>query len=306
MVSMTDVDAPGHRIEVTHGDRIIFPDADVTKARVIDYYDRVADRLLPHLYNRPLVMHRFPDGVDGDRFFQKQAPAHFPDWIATAELTRRGGGSVEHVVVCDDAAALRYIVNQGAFELHTLLAPSDRADHPDQLVIDLDPSTPDIGPVVEAARTTRRLLRRLDVPSFVKATGSRGVHIHIPLDGSAGVDDVRTTARRLAERIVDDDPAAFTVVQAKKDRGDRVFIDYLRNGYAQHAVAPYSLRARPTAPVAVPMDWDEVTASSFDPGAFRVDNVFHRLARKRDPWEGWNDVAHRLSDLDGALDRLAT
>lgn len=290
---MTTVEAGDHAVAVTHGDRVVFPAVGATKRDVIDYYARVAGRMLPHLRDRPLVLRRFPQGLAGDGFFQKQAPAHTPDWIRRAELARRGGGSVEHLVVCDDPSALVYLANQGTVEVHTLLARAGAPDHPDQLVLDLDPSTDDRGPVVAAARAVRAVLAERDLPSFVKATGSRGVHVHVPLDGTAGVDRVRDAAHALARAVVARDPGRFTVEFAKADRGDRLFVDWLRNGHGQHAVAPYSLRARPTAPVAGPMDWDEVTSSSFDPQAFTLANVFRRLAQKSDPWAAFG---HRRVD----------
>lgn len=283
-------------IEVSHDDRVVFPEVGLTKGDVVSYYRRVADRIVPHLRGRPLVMYRFPDGVGEDRFFQKQAPSHFPSWIDTVSVPRRSGGTVDQVV-CNDAASLLYVVNQGAFELHTLLTPADRLDHPDQLILDLDPSTPDVADVVAATRAVRAVLDEVGVNAVAKSTGSRGVHVHIPLDGSGHIDDVHDAARRLAEHVVERDPDRFTVAQAKADRGDRVFIDWLRNGYGQHAVAAYSVRARPTAPVALPMDWDEVTAASFDPRRFTVANAVRRLSQKRDPWESFGVVRHSLDDL---------
>lgn len=290
--------AAAHEVEVTHGDRVIFPDAGVTKHDVVEYYRRVADRMIPHLRDRPLVMRRFPDGLDTDAFFQKQAPEHFPDWVDTVTIQRRQGGAVDHVV-CNDADTLAYVVNQGAFELHTLLVPAGRPEHPVLLVLDLDPSTDDLAPVVDAASAVREVLHDAGVTAHVMSTGSRGVHVRIPLDGATDVDEVHDVARHLARRVVERDPDRFTIAQSRAERGDRVFVDWLRNAYGQHAVAPYSVRARPGAPVALPMDWDEVTSSRFDPRAFTVRNVFRRLAQKGDPWAGDGSVAYDARDLRG-------
>jgi bifunctional non-homologous end joining protein LigD len=287
-----------HEVEVTHGDRVIFPDAAVTKDEVVAYYRRIADRMIPHLRNRPLVMRRFPDGLGTDAFFQKQTPQHFPDWVDTVTIPRRQGGTVEHVV-CNDADTLIYVVNQGAFELHTLLVPADRPEHPDLLVLDLDPSTDEIAPVIDAASAVRAVLEDLGVTADPMATGSRGVHVRIPLDGSADVDEVHDVARALARRVVDRRPDRFTIAPSRAERGDRVFVDWLRNGYGQHAVAPYSIRARPGAPVALPTDWDEVTSSRFDPRAFTVGNVFRRLGQKDDPWVDDGSVAYDARALGG-------
>lgn len=299
---MPTIELGQHSIEVSHGDRIVFPDVGITKQDVIDYYLWAAEYMAPHVRGRPLVMLRFPNGLDGDHFFQKQASDHFPDWISRVELPRRSGGEVEHAVVCDDAATIVYVANQGAFELHTLLVDGSRPEHPDQLILDLDPSTDELGPVIGAARTVREVLGDLDVPSFVKSTGSRGVHVHLPLDGAVDIDRVHDVAGVLADRVAEQDPGSLTTAHAKKDRGDRVFVDWLRNGYGQHAVAPYSVRARPGAPVAVPMDWSEVTDSGFDPRRYTIRNVRRRLAQKDDPWLGFGT---ETCDADALRERLA-
>ena len=247
------MDLDGRTIEVSNEEKVFFPDEGITKGEIIDYYRRIADLVLPFLDDRPLVLRRFPDGITDSGFFQKDTPDHFPDWIETTSLDKEEGGTVTHVVATG-AATLVYVANQGAIELHTLLARADSPHQPDQLILDLDPFTDDVSDVIAATRTVREVLQEMGVRSFVKSTGSRGVHVLIRLDAKAGFDDARALARDLADTIAAQQPDRLTTAVSKRARGDRVFVDWLRNSYGQHAVAPYSVRALPGAPVAVPLD----------------------------------------------------
>ena len=300
---MTTARVDGREVSLSNLDKVLFPDVGITKGEVVRHHLDLADRLLPHLRDRYLVLRRYPDGIDHDGFFQKQAPDHLPDWIRTARIDKREGGSTDHIV-CDDAATLAVVANLGTIELHTLLAPVGRPSHPDRLIIDLDPSTEDLSPVVEGARALRRLLRSLDVRATVSSTGSRGVHVHVLLDGEATFDDTRELAGRLADAVVDAHPDRFTTAHRKADRGDRLFLDVLRNGYGQHAVVPFSLRARPGAPVSVPLRWSEATSSSFDPRHTTLRTVQRRLAAQRsDPWTGRERHRYSVASLHDRLDR---
>lgn len=299
------MDLDGHTIEVSNEEKIFFPDEGITKGEIVDYYRRIADLVLPFLADRPLVLRRFPDGITDSGFFQKDTPEHFPDWIETTTLDKEEGGTVTHVVATG-AATLAYVANQGAIELHTLLARADNPHQPDQLILDLDPSTDDVSDVIAATGTVREVLEEMGVRGFVKSTGSRGVHVLIRLDAKAGFDDARALARDLAETVAAQQPDRFTTAVSKRARGDRVFVDWLRNSYGQHAVAPFSVRALPGAPVAVPLDWDEATNQSFDPRRYTMRNVFRRLASKQDPWAGMARHTYSVSGLRSRLDSLAS
>lgn len=281
---MTAVRVGSHTLEVANADKVLFPEDGITKGAVVDYYRRIADLMVPHLEGRPLALHRFPDGIKGDGFFQKSAPEYFPDWIETVELRRERGGTVTHVV-CNDAATLVYLAEQAVLVPHRLLVAATAPRNPVEVIVDLDPAGDDPRTVRLAGRILRDLLAEIGVTSFVKSTGSKGLHIHIPLDGSDGFDEARAFARDLARALVDREPDRLTVEQRKVNRKGRLFVDWLRNSYGQHAVAPYSLRALPGAPVAVPLDWDEATSDQFDPRRYRLSNVFRRVGRKRDPWQ---------------------
>jgi bifunctional non-homologous end joining protein LigD len=297
---MTAVRVGSHTVEVSNLDKVLFPDDGITKGDVVEYYRRVAPQMLPHLEDRPLALHRFPDGVERQGFFQKTAPDYFPDWIETVELPRERGGTVRHVV-CNDAATLVYLADQVVLVLHRLLVTAAAPRSPVELILDLDPASDDPPGVQSAARLVRELLDDLGITGYVKSTGSKGVHVHVPLDGSDSFEIMRGFARDLAREIVRRDPDDLTIEQRKANRKGRLFVDWLRNSYGQHAVAPYSLRALPGAPVAVPIDWDEATAGDFDPRRYRLSNVFRRLGRKRDPWEGMRRHAHSVSSLARSL-----
>lgn len=291
----------GHEIELSNLDKILFPDSGITKGDLVDYYRRIAPVALPHWRGRPLSMHRFPDGIGEDGFFQKEVPGYFPDWIDRIELPKQDG-TVTYAVA-DNAATLVYLANQGCITPHLSLARRDKPDHPDRLIFDLDPSDDDFAKIQRAAKRVRALLDDLDMASFVQTSGSRGLHVVVPLDRSADFDEARTFARDAAERLVERYPQEFTVEQRKDKRGDRVFLDYLRNAYGQTSVAPYAVRAIEGAPVATPLRWSEAGAGDLDPRKYTLRNIFRRLSRIDDPWE---QLPRRRYSISAAAKRLAT
>lgn len=291
-----------HTIEVGNPDKVLFPKAGITKRDLVEYYQRIGEEMLPHVRGRPVTMHRFPDGIDGSGFYQKNTPDYFPDWIRTVEVTKEGG-TVTHVIV-DDTATLVYLADQACITPHVWLSTVDHLDRPDRLVFDLDP--PDEGGLDTlrlAARAVRDLLDEFDLRSRLMTTGSAGYHIVVPLDGKRRFDDVREFAHRSAKLLAARHPNELTVEQRISNRSDRVFLDYLRNGYAQTTVAPHAVRAIPEAPVATPIEWDEL--ASVEPRAYRLDSIFRRLGQKADPWlddgigaQSLDTAAERLDDLD--------
>ena len=295
-------------VSLSKPDKVLFPADDghdaLTKADLFDYATRIADRMIPLIADRPAVLQRFPDGIDGDGWYQKHTPKHFPDWIPTVELPKRGGGTVRHPVV-DSADALRYVVNQGTVSVHVLGGSVGRPDVPTELLIDLDPSIDDPGQVVEATAAVRGLLGDLDVAGFVKTTGSRGVHVHVPLRGDATFDAVAAVGHHLGALLARRHPDLLTVEFSKVDRGDRLFVDTLRNAPAQHAVAPYTLRPRPGAPVAVPLRWDEVD-SSWTPDSTPLRSLFRRLGSLADdPWESLDDHRVEAATIASRLESIS-
>jgi bifunctional non-homologous end joining protein LigD len=236
-------------------------------------------------------MQRFPDGIEGPEIQQKQAPDYFPDFVARARVPRKRGGSVEHVVI-ENLETLVYLAGQACVTPHVWLSRTDALDNPDQIVFDLDPPRPDLPTLRHGARTLRRLLEDVGLRAYVKSTGSRGLHVVAPLDGRAAFDEARAFARAIAARLAEESPDRFTVEQRKDRRGGRVYVDVGRNGYAQTAVAPYAVRALPGAPVAAPLEWDEL--GRFEPQRFTIQNIFRRLSRRDDPWADMQDSAGSL------------
>jgi bifunctional non-homologous end joining protein LigD len=297
--------ANGVTVELSHTGKVLFPGDAVTKGDLIGYYGSVAAAMLPLLRDRPLALARFPDGIAGERIFQKNAPGYFPGWVHRAEVPKQGG-TVAHVI-CDSEATLGYLANQACIELHAFLSKADKLDHPDQLIFDLDP--PDdrsFDRVRECAFLLRGLLTgELGLTTFVKTTGGRGLHVHVPLDRSADFDAARGFARDVAGLLARAHPELMTTQQRKDSRGDRIYLDLMRNAYAQTAVAPYSVRARPGAPVATPLRWPELDDATLTPGRFTLATVPPRLSAltaAADPWAGL--ATHRYS-VSAAAARLA-
>lgn len=284
---------------VSHRDKILFPGDGITKGGLIDYYGRIAPVMLPYLRDRPLTLHRFPDGIAEEGFFQKSVSDYFPDWIARATVAKEGG-TVTHAL-CRDARTLQYLADQATIDFHIWLARIDRPRHPDRLIFDLDPPGDDFAPVVRAARAIKALLDELGLVAFPMTTGSRGLHVTLPLDRGADFDAARGFARALATRIAEDEPDAYTLEQRRAKRGDRVYLDVMRNGYAQTGVAPYSVRAKPGAPVATPLAWRELDDPKLHPRRYHLGNIFRRLGQRPCPWR---EIDRHAQSLEAAAKRL--
>ncbi|MFE2261417.1 non-homologous end-joining DNA ligase [Streptomyces griseosporeus] len=291
-------------VEVHRPDKVLFPGGadtkEYTKGDLVDYYRSVAPFMLPHLRGRPLMLERHPDGVDGPRFMQKNTPEHYPDWITRAELPKEDG-TVCHTV-CDDTATLVYLADQACLTFHRWLSRTTGPTRPDRLVFDLDPADDDFTAVREAARRLGDLLDQLRLPSALMTTGSRGLHVIVPLDGRDEVDEVREFARDVADLLVAEHPDRFTTAARRKDRGDRLYLDVQRNGYAQTAVAPYTVRARPGAPVAVPIAWEQLDDPDLGPRRWTLADAVEQA--RTDPWAAVSGRGRALGPARRRLDAL--
>jgi bifunctional non-homologous end joining protein LigD len=301
------VTAGGIRVELSKTDKILFNGEDITKGDLVDYYRDVAGRMLPYLAARPAVLARYPDGLTGQRIFQKNVPDYFPDWISRVQVAKQGGTLRQ--VVCDNQATLVYLANQACIELHVFLSRVGQLDRPDQVVFDLDPPDQDrFGDARLAALSLRELLDgELGLTSFVKTTGGKGLHVHVPLRAEDDFDTVRAFARQAAGLLAARNPDLVTAEQRKERRGSRIYADIMRNAYAQTVVAPYSVRARPGAPVAVPLQWEELEDSGLSPGRFTLRTVRARLnetAGKADPWAGLSRRRYSLTRASQDLAKL--
>lgn len=271
-------------MERSHEDKTLFPEVRLTKGDLIDYYAEIAPVMLPHLKDRPVTMHRFPNGIESNGFFQKDIPDYFPDWVDRETVSKEGGRLTQ--LLCGNAATLVYLANQATITPHVWLSRRDKPELPDLMAFDLDPSDDGFVPVRRVARALLELLESGGMPAYLKTSGSRGLHVVTPLKRRHDFDAVRAYAQRIANRLAEDDPEHVTVEQRKAKRGGRVFVDVARNAYAQTIAPPYAVRPRPRAPVSAPIDWDELADEKLDAQRYHIGNIRKRLAQKSDPWEG--------------------
>lgn len=278
-------------VETSNEGKVLFPDAGLTKGDLVDYYERIAETILPHMRGRPVVMQRFPDGIDAEGFYHKDIPDHFPDWIERVEAHKEGG-SVTHVV-CENTATLVYLANQGCVTPHIWLSRRDDIERPDRIVLDLDPSHDNFGDVRSAARLVGDALEDRGLTPFFQLTGSRGVHVVAPITRGPTFDQTRSMVRALAADLAHAHPEALTIEQRKSNREGRVYLDTARNAYAQTIAPPYAVRPRPGAPVATPIDRDELSRAGLTPDRYTIRTIFRRLGQREDPWKGIQHAARR-------------
>lgn len=278
-------------------DRVLFPDDGVTKGEVIAYYADVAEVMLPELSRRAVTLERFTKGIAEGGFYQKHAPNYFPGWIERVEL---GGKTRVSYAVCDSPAALVYMANQGTVTFHVGTSRVDRPHHPDEIVFDLDPPEGRFDLVIASARRLRKLLERLELPAFVKTSGSKGVHIVVPLDGESSYREVSAFCDKVADYLCAEHPDLLTTEFYKQDRDGQLFFDTLRNAYGATVAAPYSLRGRAGAPVSAPIEWSELD-EDLAPDGIRIADVRRRLDSRGDVWA---DLRKRVVSLAAARDAL--
>lgn len=300
MTTREVVRVDGRELTITNPDKVLFPAIGITKRQLVDHQLRCASVMLPLIADRPLTLRRYPDGIDGEGWFQKHTPPGLPSWVRRASIPRGSAGkAIEHVVV-DGAPTLVYLANLAAIEVHIGPAPVDEPDHPRELIFDLDPP-PGAEPAVvrRATRRVRAVLDELEMPSRLKTSGSAGFHVHVPLNGAATQALARDVAKAIATMTARRHPEELTVEHRIARRGGRVLIDWFRNSPAQTAIAPYSVRARPPAPVATPMDWSELSRTR--PQRWTITSLPRRLAQLGDVWS----VPVDASDLHELAPRIA-
>ncbi len=288
-------------VRLTTPDKVLFPASGkdgeaVTKLDLARYYVALSERVLAHAAGRPLTLVRCPHGSAQECFYQRHPDASgAPPAMRTVEITGKEGPTTYMYIA--STASLVSLVQMDVLEIHTWNSRVESLEKPDRMVLDLDPgSGVGWGDIVEASLRVRDVLHSLGLGAFAKTTGSRGIHVVTPIEPTVDHDTARAVARAVAERIAEQAPERFTVKMSKRSRAGRVFIDYLRNAHGASAVALFSTRARPGAPVAVPVTWDELEGD-FDPKDMDVMSVPERVAALReDPWEGYEGAAVRLDD----------
>jgi bifunctional non-homologous end joining protein LigD len=256
--------------------------------------------MLPHVRNRPVSMQRFPGGIEQRGFFHKDVPDYFPAWVRRVQVPK-SNGTVTHALVCDPET-LVYLANQNTITPHVWLSRADKVWQPDRMVIDLDPPEgSDFNAVRRAARRTGELLTELGFTPFAQVTGSKGIHVWTPLRRRARHDEVRAFAGDIARVLAARHPDELTSEWRKEKRDGRILVDVARNTYAQTAVPPYAVRPRAGAPVATPLDWEELSDSKLRPDRWNVRNVLRRLSAKGDPWA---DIASYARGISRARRRI--
>jgi bifunctional non-homologous end joining protein LigD len=293
--------APEPRVELTNLKKVFWPDEGYTKGDLIDYYRAVSPWLLAYLRNRPVVMTRYPDGIGGKSFFQKDAPGFRPAWIRTERMWSEDTQREIDYFVCDDEESLLYVVNLGTIPLHLWASRAPTLERPDWCVLDLDPKGAPFEHVVEVARAAKALCDRIELPVLVKSTGSSGLHLMIPLGRQCTHEQSRSLGELLARCLVDRLPEIATIVRQVSQRDGKVYVDYLQNGSGKLIVAPFSVRPLPGAPVSVPLAWREVNRK-LDIRRHTIQTVPERMRKlKRDPLV---EVLELSPDLGRALERL--
>ncbi len=287
--------------ELTNLKKVFWPGEGYTKGDLLEYYRAVSPWLLAYLRNRPVVMTRYPDGITGKSFFQKDAPGFRPEWIRTQRIWSEDTQRELDYFVCDDEASLLYVVNLGTIPLHLWASRAPTLERPDWCVLDLDPKGAPFEHVVEVARAAKKLCDRIGLPLLVKSTGSSGLHLMMPLGRQCTHEQSRSLGELLARCLVERLPRIATIVRQVTQREGKVYVDYLQNGSGKLIVAPFSVRAIPGAPVSVPLAWREVNGK-LDIRRHTIRTVPERMRKlKGDPLA---EVLELAPDLGSALERL--
>jgi bifunctional non-homologous end joining protein LigD len=283
-------------IEISHPEKLLYPKDGITKGEVVAYYQQASTHILPHLVSRPLTLQRFPGGIDKPGFMQKNAGKGFPAFIERVDLPKQGG-TVSYPAITN-LDGLLYLANQNTITFHIPCFRTLDLEHPDRLVFDLDPTDGDLDGARFGATEVHGLLSELQVPSWLMTTGSKGFHVVVPLAPTISFDSLGRFALAAAHLLSLRHPERLTTEFLKKERRDRVFVDWLRNGFGATGVSPYSLRPRDGAPIAMPIAWEELEET--EPSQFKLRADLDRL--QADPWHDATPLD--LNDAIAAVDRL--
>ena len=284
---------------ISHPEKLLFPDDGITKRDLADYYGSVAKVMLPHVRGRPLTMERYPAGIGRKGFWQKSVEKGFPDWLERVDVPKKDG-IVHHPVITDERSLL-WVANQNTITHHVWTSRAPRLYYPDICVFDLDPSRNDPASVRAAAIGLRDLLQKLGLPSWVKTTGSKGFHIVVPLDGRSTMEEVERFAGQVGRLFASHAPDHLTQEFSKADRKGRIYVDTGRNGYSATFAAPYTVRAKPGAPVSAPCSWEELEKGTITPDSITLRTM---PARIRTHGDLWADLLRRRRSLNAPTEKL--
>jgi bifunctional non-homologous end joining protein LigD len=288
----------GRRVAVSHLSKLFWPAAGLTKGDLLNYYRAIGPVLLPYIKDRPLVMKPFPNGAGGASYYRQNLPATAPDWLQRFQTESTSVRRTKQMPVVNDLAALIWLVNQAAIEIHPWLSRIDRPERPDVIVFDLDVTSPESFPLALAIADRLRLaLEHLGLQAFPKTSGGDGLHVYVPVEREYSYRETRAWAQRLASGLASEDPTQVTTESALQGRRAKVLIDYAQNGFGKTTVAPYSVRPRLEATVSAPLTWEEVQGSTVRPQDFRLQTMSDRLARSGDLWQPLLGMRQRLPHL---------
>lgn len=305
-MSDSSVEIQGRHVKLSNLEKVLYPTAGFTKKDVIDYYVRIAPAILPHLAGRALTRKRYPDGVDGEPFFEKNAPIHKPDWVKTAPIWSEGNRRTVHYVLADDMATLVWLANLAALELHPSLALVKDIKCPTEMVFDLDPGPPaNIVQCCQVALWLREIFEHFGMQSFPKTSGSKGLQIYVPLNTPTTFEATKLFSHALAQLLEQDHPELVVSDMKKKVRTGKVFVDWSQNDEHKTTVAVYSLRAREHPTVSTPVTWDEVesTLKKKDAGllVFEARQTVARFEKMGDLFEPLLELRQKLPDLKATV-----
>ncbi len=286
----------GLEVKLTNLDKLLWPEG-FTKADLIAYYNEAAPYILPYVVDRPAVMSRYPHGIEGESFYQKDCPEYAPDWIRTVAVEHSEGRKTVNYIVHRDRATLIWLANQAAIELHTWLSRVDRLHFPDIAVVDLDPAEgASFEQVISVALLVREALREHGIDGRPKTSGATGIHIYIPLEPRYTFSEVSTAIETLALMITSVCPFATTERVVAKRTG-KVYIDFLQNGFGRTMTSVYSVRPRPGAPVSMPLEWGSLEQPGWEPGDFNITTVPSILRTQGDAFHGLFERRYALDEL---------
>ena len=274
------------RLTLTNVDKIMFPESGLTKGDLLDYYQQIAPLMLPHIKDRPLTLERLPNGLVGKspaHFWQKNTPDYYPSWIKRISLPTLQDRNVQYVLA-NDSDSLLYLVNQGCITFHIYESHVGSLQKPDFVLFDLDPVNGGFADAIKVAKTLREFLDDANAKAFIKTSGKRGLHIFSPWKQKGGYDEARAWALKIARRVIDRLPQIATLERSIAGRKGKLYLDVIQNALGHHVVAPYTIRATPSATVSTPLDWDELTAK-LNPEKFTPAQVLQRAKREGDPWK---------------------
>jgi bifunctional non-homologous end joining protein LigD len=296
--SRVEVEVEGRRLSLSNLDKVMYPETGFTKGQVIEYYTRVAPVLLPHLRDRPLTLKRYPDGVEGQHFYEKQCPSHRPDWVRSEPVELRS--KTINFCICDDLPTLVWLANLADLELHPSLSKVPEVERPTLMAFDLDPGEPaGIAECCEVALILRDALVRIGLDCFAKTSGSKGIQVYVPLN----VDDVdydhgsKALSQALARHLEAEHPKLIVSSQKKELRKGKVLIDWSQNDEHKTTVSVYSLRARERPTVSTPLAWDEVAEGDPDALVFEAADVLERVEERGDLFAPVAELEQRLPEL---------